>query len=228
MRSSFAPPRTVQRPESFRAGLLVLCGFLLAGAPDPPPGPADAALAALQARYDGVTDLRARFVQHSFVAVFDESTTARGEVMVRRPGRMRWAYDPPDGRVIALERDVLKLYEPEDAQLQIIPVVEGGVSPTALGFLMGGTRLADEFRAEIVAAGRPEIGLRLLPRVDPGFESLVVWLDPATHELRESELVDLVGNRTRIELSGAAYDTGISDADLEVRVPDGTERIDLR
>jgi outer membrane lipoprotein carrier protein len=189
---------------------------------------ADALLEAVQERYSATRDLRARFVQHSRSLALGDEVTTRGEVVVRRPGRIRWEYDPPDGRVIVLLPDTIRMYVPEDEQLQIAPVAEGGVSPTALGFLMGEARLADEFRPERVDADRSELGLRLLPKQDPSFESLVLWVDPDNHEVRESILLDLFGNRTRLELSDAVYDRGLPDSVFEVKVPEGTEVIDLR
>jgi outer membrane lipoprotein carrier protein len=210
--------------------LLSLLALALAAAVEQPPE--DAALAALQKRYDGLRALRARFVQTSTGAAFGEPTTSKGAVLVERPGRIRWTYDPPDGRVIVLDGEAIWIYSPEERQLQIAPLAKGGVSPTALSFLMGEGRLQDEFTAHLVpetGGDRPSgLGLELIPRGDPSFESLVLWLDPKTHELRESVLVDLFGNRTRLALSDVKYDGEVPDDAFRVKVPEGTDEIDLR
>jgi outer membrane lipoprotein carrier protein len=218
--SSFAPPRPSRRAP------LLLAALALAAAAEPPAE--EAALAAVQKRYDSVRDLRARFVQTSTNSGIQE--VVKGTVLVQRPGRIRWSYD--DGRVIVLDREEIRIYSPEDKQLQVAPLKEGTVSPTALTFLMGGGRLADEFAGRIVpaqdAAGSSGLGLELVPRSgDPSFESLVLWVDPQNHELRESVLVDLLGNRTRIEISSAVYNAGLEPDAFKVRVPEGTDVIDL-
>lgn len=220
--SSSALPR-----PSRRAPLLLLALALVGGAEQPPE---DAALAAVQKRYDAVRDLRARFMQTTSNSGFQE--VAKGTVLVQRPGRIRWTYDPPDGRVIVLDGAAIRSYSPEDKQLQIAPLKDGMVSPTALSFLMGAGRLADEFKGRIVppenAAGSSGLGLQLVPREgDPAFESLVLWVDPSSHELRESVLVDLLGNRTRIELSDAVYNAGLEPDAFEIEVLEGTDVIDL-
>ena len=222
-----------------RGALLVAALGLIAGsAPaqdEQPPAQAPAAseekaLAAVQKRYEQVQDLRARFVQISTSGALAETSTAKGTVLVQRPGKIRWTYD--DGRVIVLDGETIRIYSPDDNQLQIAPLAEGGVSPTALSFLMGDGRLSDEFTGRIAKPeqGRaaPGLGLELMPRADSGFESLVLWLDPRSYELRESVLVDLFGNRTRIELSEAVYNSGVKPDAFRFEPPKGTQEIDLR
>jgi outer membrane lipoprotein carrier protein len=212
-----------------RDPLLFLALALIAGGA---PSPEEKALSAVQKRYDQVQDLRARFVQTSTSGALADTSTTRGTVLVQRPGKIRWTYDPPDGREIVLDGETIRIYSPEDRQLQIAPLAEGGVSPTALSFLMGAGRLSDEFTGRIVKSeegkAAPGLGLELVPRADSGFESLVLWLDPKTHELRESVLVDLFGNRTRIELSAAVYNAGVEPDAFRFDPPKGTQEIDLR
>lgn len=208
--------------------LLAALGLVAGGAPTPE----DKALVAVQERYDQVQDLRARFVQTSTSGALGDSSTVRGTVLVQRPGRIRWTYDRPDGREIILDGETIRIYSPDDNQLQIAPLAEGGVSPTALSFLMGAGKLSDEFSGRIAkpesGKAAPGLGLELVPRADSGFESLVLWLDPKTYELRESVLVDLFGNRTRIELSEAVYNAGVAKDAFRFEPPKGTQEIDLR
>ena len=147
---------------------------------------------------------------------------------MQRPGRMRWEYVAPERRVIVLDGDTLRVYTPADAQLQIAGLA-GGFSPTALGFLLGEGDLRADFTSELlVQEERPEIGLRLRPRGDAAFEHLEMWLAPDSHQLRESVVVDVFGNRTSVRFTKIAENGGVDDAAFEIRVPDGTEVIDLR
>jgi outer membrane lipoprotein carrier protein len=188
------------------------------------------ALAALQKFYDGCRDLRARFEQESTGSGFP--TVLRGAVLVQRPGKIRWTYDPPDSRVIVLDGEAIWLYSPEDRQLQIAPLEKGGVSPTALSFLMGDGRLEEEFKPSLVpqeaGSAPPALVLDLVPRGDPSFEKLRLWLDPKSHELRESLLVDLFGNRTRLALSDAQCNKGVPPDAFRVEHPADTDVIDVR
>ena len=207
----------------------VTCGvlFLLLGGAD---GESAAeVLERLQARYDAIRDFRADFVQTSRVASLGREDVTSGSVVVERPGRMLWKYEEPDPLVIVLDGDALRIYNPADRQLQIAPVASGAISPTALSFLLGDGVLSKLFGARrIHESNRAEIGLKLIPLEDSGFEYLELWLNPASYQLRESVLVDLFGNRTRVRFSAVAENKGVEEEVFSIRVPEDTEVIDLR
>lgn len=221
MRSSCVRPTT-----RLRASLAVLAVALVsATAPD------DAAktLDAVQKRYDSVHDLRASFAQTSYSAALGKETATRGSVVVKRPGMMRWEYAKPDGRVIVLDGKSIRIWNPEDKQLQIAAISSSNVSPTALGFLMGQGVLRDSFEAKTVSEpNRSDLGLLLHPKGDAGFESLTLWLDARSLQLRESVVVDLFGNRTRVSFESTVENGGVEPSAFELAAPDGAEVIDLR
>lgn len=221
MRSS-----SVRPTNSARALLACLALALVAAdAPDE----AGKTLDAVQKRYDAVRDLRAGFAQSSYSAALGTETVSRGSVIVERPGKMRWEYAAPDGRVIVLDKESIRIWDPEENQLQIAALSAGTVSPTALGFLLGQAVLRDTFDAELIGdAARPERGLRLRPKNDGGFESLELWVDPRTYELQESVVLDLFGNRTRLRLENMRENAGVKSSEFELSVPATAEVVDLR
>ena len=193
------------------------------------PGDAAKTLDAAQQRYDDVRDLRARFTQQSFAAALGKETESHGTVVVRRPGKMRWEYAQPDGRLIVIDEKAIRIWNPEDKQLQIAPLSGANVSPTALGFLMGQGVLRDTFTAEPISAPeRAERGVRLRPKSDASFESLELWVDAKTFQLRESRVVDLFGNRTRVRFEEIVENQGVPASAFEFEAPEGAEVVDLR
>lgn len=221
MRSSSGRPTTRRR--------LALVGLALALAAADADGDAAKTLDAVQKRYDAVQDLRASFKQTSFSAALGKETEASGTVVVKRPGKMRWEYAQPDGRVIVLDGSTIRIWNPADKQLQIAPLSAQNVSPTALGFLMGQAVLRDSFTAKPLSEpGRSERGLELRPKSDSGFQSLALWLDPKTLQLRESVVVDLFGNRTRVRFEQIAENRGVDPSAFQLEAPPGAEVIDLR
>jgi outer membrane lipoprotein carrier protein len=202
--------------------------MLVSGA-DGAPDPAAELLGRVQKRYDGIRDVRARFEQKSRVAALGREEESRGSVVIARPGRMRWEYETPEPSVLVIDGDSVRLYSPGDRKLSIAPLGGASLSPTALGFLLGEGVLAETFRAEgLPPATSGEIGLKLVPRQESGFESLEMWFDPATLVLRESVLLDLFGNRTRVRFVDVAENVGAPARHFSLEVPDGTEIIDLR
>jgi outer membrane lipoprotein-sorting protein len=212
-----------------RRGWTLAVLALLATAADGGADPAAELLARVQTRYEGIRDVHARFEQSSRVAALGREDESRGRLVIARPGRMRWEYVEPEPSVLVIDGEAVRLYSPGDRKLQIAPLGGASVSPTALGFLLGEGVLAETFRAEgLPTSARGEIGLKLLPREESGFESLEMWFDPATLTLRESVLLDLFGNRTRVRFSEVAENVGAPAERFTLPVPDGTEIIDLR
>jgi outer membrane lipoprotein carrier protein len=189
-----------------------------------------AVVRAIQLHYDGVRDLRASFVQTSRVASLGREDTSFGAVSVKRPGRMRWEYERPEERVIAVDGATVRMYSAEERQLQIAPMGAGGLNPTALDFLLGNGDLLSRFEPTLPEAATPadEAVVRLVPREDSAFEWLELRVDASSYELRESVIQDLFGNRTSVAFRELVENSGVDDTAFEIEVPDGTEIIDLR
>lgn len=214
--------------SGLRVAIPLLALLALGSGPAKVPSVA-AELDAVQARYDGVRDLQATFVQTNYTAALQRESVSEGSMTVQRPGRVRWEYSTPEARVILLDTESLRIYSPVDRQLQVAALAQGTVSPTALSFLLGQGVLRELFSAETIEApGRPELGLRLRPREESSFEYLELWVDPQTHQLRESVLLDLFKNRTSVRFDAVRENVGVDESAFELEVPEGTEVIDLR
>lgn len=203
--------------------------LVIAGGGGEPEVSPEALVAAIQLRYAGVRDLRGDFVQYSFVAALDREEVSRGTLAVKRPGRMRWEYTEPEPRVISIDGEYLRIYSPGDRQLQIAPLAKGAFSPTPMDFLLGDAKLDQVFEPRSIEAVEPgERAVRLVPREEAAFEFMELRVGEADKELRESLLVDLFGNRTRVRFLDLVENSGIEDEVFAISVPDGTERIELR
>ena len=76
--------------------------------------------------------------------------------------------------------------------------------------------------------GRAELGLRLRSRKESSFEFIELWVDKQSYQLRESVLVDLFKNRTRVRFEGIEENTGVEVSAFDIEVPEATEIIELR
>src|SRR5688572_33353343 len=98
----------------FVASTLLAVPSLSAQAPAQSP---DALAKALQARYQGVRDFSADFVQSYRGGVLKTQTQEKGTVSVKKPGKMRWAYSSSDRKELVSDGSKIYWYMPTDKQL---------------------------------------------------------------------------------------------------------------
>jgi len=103
--SSPLRPRLPALVFALAALLAFIAGSGSARAGECAPGVGEATTARIQAHYEQVRDLSARFDQSSESATFGgvplmDPDTKRGEVVFAKPGRMRWTYQEPERSVV--------------------------------------------------------------------------------------------------------------------------------
>jgi outer membrane lipoprotein carrier protein len=184
----------------------------------------------VQKRYDAAADFRARFNQTLTNAAFKRKTSLTGEVLLKKPGRMRWNYQTPDPKMYLSDGDLLWLFEPEDKQA-FKQELKSSQLPAALAFLTGKGRLAAEF--EITFAKDARVGgpgdyvLALSPRQPQAqVKSILFVVDPQTFYVRESMITDAQGNTNDLLFSEIKVNTHISDGTFRWTPPGGTRVID--
>src|SRR6188508_2687311 len=177
-----------------------------AAAPPPPAAPktdVKAVVAEVQKRYDAAADFRARFTQTLTSAAMGRKTSSSGEVMFKKPGRMRWDYEKPDKSSYITDGGVLWLYEPDDKQA-FKQDLKASQLPSALAFLLGKGKLATEFditfgpeRGSVPMGGATvkNYVLSLSPKTPQAqVKSILFVVDPRDWFVHQSEITDAQGN----------------------------------
>ena len=194
--------------------------------------PAAAAGPRLDVRYDAASDFRAHFSQTLTNATFKRKSALSGEVLLKKPGKMRWNYQSPDVKMYLADGALLWLYEPEDKQA-FKQELKSSQLPAALAFLTGKGKLSDEF--EIAFPTQPPAGvgtardylLSLHPRrAQPQVKEITFVVDPDTFLVRESLLVDGQGNINDMLFSDIKVSTGLPDSTFRWTPPAGVRVID--
>ncbi len=176
--------------------------------------PDDAAAVHRAVRYlNDLSTLRARFVQ-----VSSNGTYAEGEVIVERPGRLRFEYDPPSPVLLIADGLTLLFYDRELKQASFLPLWE-----TPLWFLIRkDVQLSDDVQVTAVERGQGvlKVTLRNKESADAGTMTLV--FNDAPMSLRKWELVDAQGISTQVSLVNPEFGVPVDSAafdydDLEIQ-----------
>src|SRR5512138_2176689 len=140
----------------------------LAASPASPASSSSAALATrVQGYYERTRDLEARFHQTYVYAGFGRRQVSSGTLRVKKPGMMRWDYEQPSKKTIAVKGLRLVQYEPEENQAYVDERFDATAMSAAITFLVGKGDLAKEFDFSTDDLGR----LVLTPKVaDPRVE----------------------------------------------------------
>ena len=103
----------------------------------------------VDAHYNRLRTLRARFVEH--YAGMGMDRTESGTLEMAKPGRMRWAYDRPVGKLFVMDGKFGWSYTPGDGQVQRIPAKKLDDLRSPLRLLLGHTQLATELQGVSVS-----------------------------------------------------------------------------
>ncbi len=155
-----------------KARLCRACGSLLTAAVlvcVRAPGFASAADAAREIaqrvdhHYNALQSLKAKFSES--YAGLGMNRSESGTLLLRKPGRMKWEYASPSGKVFILDGKYAWFYSPGDPQVQRTPAKELDDLRSPLRFLLGHTELEKELNnltltptanGSFVLSGRPK------------------------------------------------------------------------
>ena len=175
--------------------LLSLLVSLLAATPDLAP-----LLKAVESRYNHAQTLQV-FFNEAYTAPAQPRRTESGTLLLRKPGRMRWDYTSPKGKLFVSDGKYLWLYTPDNNQVEKMPLKESDDMRAPLAFLLGKLHFEKEFRnirSQPVAAG------------------ILITAEPKTDSLPYSAVEFVVGpddQIRRVQVTG--YDKSILEFDFD-------------
>ncbi len=167
----------------------------------------DQAVDGVQRFYEQVTDFRATFRQEVQRKSLPRKRVHRGKVFFKKPGMMRWDYTQPERVLYVSDGEVLWSYQPEDRLVYKMGVKDSELY-NALKFLFGQGNLRKEFDLELLPPDTKAnlVRLALTPKhKQSNYKRLVLAVDPARFEIRETELVDPLDNVSRIQFKDLSY-----------------------
>ena len=180
----------------------------------------------IQARYQDIGDLRARFVQRRLSRMGSVQIEAQGWLYVRPPGRMRWEYD--DEQLFVADGDEMYLYLPDDNQVQVIMPERADTSQMPVLYLAGRGNLVRDFDIETTTWGVPlrpgNLQLSLLPRrPDTSFGQLILEVEPISATIYRLVTIDALGNTIDYQFHEIEFDVGLPDTLFEFVIPAGAD-----
>ena len=209
--------------------LLLLSSLLLLTGATPVEKQFDVAelVSGVQERYDNTADFTADVEQEIVVASAERTLRAEGTVAFKRPGKMRWVLRNHEEQVIVADGKTLWFYQPDEQQVLKAPFQAAFRSSAPISFLTGVGRITENFEVTLGERTSGVAYLDLLPRegnADVGRLRLAV--DEATHDILAANVLDALGNETRIRFNKLRRNVGVSDEVFRFEVPEGVDVIE--
>ncbi|MGB7759695.1 MAG: outer membrane lipoprotein carrier protein LolA [Bryobacteraceae bacterium] len=102
-------------------------------------------LAAVEARYNHAKTLEVLF-QEQYTRQGEPHRAEGGRLQLRKPGKMRWDYTQPQGKLFVCDGKYLYLYTPADNRAERMKLTETEDMRAPLAFLLGKLHFEKEFR----------------------------------------------------------------------------------
>jgi len=210
---------TTVRPVLLLSVLCAPWGFAQNAAPDN-----DALIRRVDDHYNHLASLRAHYAEHYSGMGMDR--TEEGTLLLKKPGRMRWSYAAPVGKVFVLDGKFAWFYTPGDAQATRVPAKQLDDLRSPLRFLLGHTQLKKELENVAVVPDGPDFRISGVPKgMEQRVRLLSLWVksDGAIDRMR---LEEMDGAVTEFEFSDMRENVPVKDSDFAFIPPAGVSVVE--
>ena len=199
--------KTSSRQRAFRRWRFAVLALCLAAAPTLVRADATISAGELAKRvdhhYNALHSLEVHFVQH--YDGMGMHRTESGVLLLKKPGRMRWTYTQPDGKLFILDGKDGYFYSPGQTEAQKVPQKDLDDLRSPLRFLLGHTELQKELKdLHMEPAGNDEYVLSGVPKgLEQRVSSMKITVTP-DGTIRAMTLEETDGVTNTFDFSGEA------------------------
>jgi outer membrane lipoprotein carrier protein len=183
-------------------------------------------LAAVEKRYNQAKTLQVQF-KETFSAPARPRRTESGTLYLRKPGRMRWEYSQPAGKLFISDGKDVYLYDAETRRAEKSKLKESEDLRAPLAFLLGKIDFNNEFR-KFTSTPHP-LGMRIV--AEPRSQRLpyrqVEFVVDAAHNLRRVIVTGYDRSVLDFEFSEEKYNPPLNASLFQFRLPPGAELVQI-
>jgi outer membrane lipoprotein carrier protein len=179
----------------------------------------DALVRKVDDHYNHLSSLRAHYTERYTGMGMDR--TEEGTLLLKKPGRMRWSYAVPVGKVFVLDGKFAWFYTPGDAQATRVPAKQLDDLRSPLRFLLGHTQLRKELDNLIVVPEGPGFRIAGVPKGMAQRVKLLSLGVTAAGAIERMRLEEVDGAVTEFVFSDLHENVPVKDSDFSFIPPAG-------
>jgi outer membrane lipoprotein carrier protein len=182
-------------------------------------------LKAVENRYNRARSLQVTF-QEEYTAPSRPRRAESGTLLLRKPGRMRWDYTSPKGKLFLSDGKFLWLYTPNNHQVEKMKIKESEDMRAPLAFLLGKLDFDKEFRK---IQSRPE-GSDLRITAEPKSDNLpythVEFVVTPDHRIREVRVTGYDQSVLKFDFENERVNPPVNAGMFRFQMPPGAELVE--
>ncbi len=182
-------------------------------------------LKAVETRYNRAQTLQVVF-HEAYTGPGQPRRTESGTLLLRKPGRMRWDYTSPQGKLFVSDGKFLWLYTPSNNQVEKMKIKESDDMRAPLAFLLGKLHFDKEFRN---VQARPAEGGTLIT-AEPRTENLpytsVEFVVSQDKQIRRVKVTGYDKSILEFEFDQEKLNPPLEARLFQFKMPPGAELVD--
>jgi outer membrane lipoprotein carrier protein len=179
----------------------------------------------IQDHYQHTQSFSAKFSEE-LTGVGRQKVTRSGQVFFKRPGKMRWDFDPPEKETVVSDGHKLYNYQPDLNQVIELPIERAFKSAAPLAFLLGMGNMRRDFTASLPLSTPTDQLAHVILVPKGGGDRVELGLNPSTYDLMTVTVTDALGNTTSISFKSVRSNIQLSDALFNFQVPPGADVVE--
>ena len=185
----------------------------------------DNLLKIIEARYNRTQSLKLDFSQ-TYAGTGRPEQKESGVLYLRKPGRMRWEYSSPAGKIYLSDGKDVFQYSPADAQATKSRLKETEDMRAPLAFLLGKLDFNREFKSFQSNPGTGGIWIVAEPKNENLAYSQVQFLASSDGEIREVHVTGQDGSKLNFTFTNEQLNAPVSPAMFTFHAPPGVQVVE--
>jgi outer membrane lipoprotein carrier protein len=174
--------------------------------------------------YNGLHSLRTAFTETFRGMGIDREES--GTLLLRKPGKMRWSYSHPAGKLFVLDGKYAWFYSPGDAQVERVSAGQLDDLRSPLRFLLGHTQLQKELVGLTLSSGPDGMQLSGVPKgMEKRVEKIVLGVSPEG-VIHSMSITETDGAQTAFTFKDSVADAPAPDSEFVFHPPAGVPVVD--
>lgn len=200
----------------FAALTALLTSTAFAGAPPP-----DALLKSVEVRYNHAQSLKLEFSETYSGISHAPSHTESGTLYLRKPGRMRWEYASPPGKLFVSDGKEVFLYTPEQRRAEKSKLKESDDMRAPLAFLLGKLDFVREFQDFETHPEGPNTWIAATPKNRNLEYTKVEFLTAPTGEILRLKVTGISNSKLDFTFSNELLNAPVNSSLFTFHAPPG-------